>query len=172
MSCIDRAFSSSEWLLDFPHVKLLQLKRELSDHCPLLLGSESVQWGLKPFRVLDCCVWILLSVFYCKMYGDICTPEHHRFKVVEKLSSLRIKLRKWNATTFGNLESKLKNTELRTITLESFNETRVLDDSEKDGLHFLNSELWPLSRKLESLRCQKSLTNWCKLEDFLFSRHL
>jgi len=93
-------------------------------------------------------------------------------KWLRNLSSLRIKLRKWNATTFGNLESKLKNTELRTITLESFNETRVLDDSEKDGLHFLNSELWPLSRKLESLRCQKSLTNWCKLEDFLFSRHL
>lgn len=109
-------------------------------------------------------VWILLSVFHCKIYGNICTPEHHRFKVVEKFSSLRIKLRKWNATTFGNVESKLKNTELRTITLESFNETRVLDDTEKDELHFLNSELWPLSRKLESLRC--------KLEYFLFSRHL
>ncbi|KAJ6860734.1 hypothetical protein NC651_036963 [Populus alba x Populus x berolinensis] len=46
----------------------------------------------------------LQPVFYRKIYGNICTPEHHRFKVVEKLSSPRIKLRKWNATTFGNLE--------------------------------------------------------------------
>ena len=38
----------------FYFVKFLIFLINFSDHCPILLISKNVDWGPKPFRMLDC----------------------------------------------------------------------------------------------------------------------
>ena len=53
-SKLDRAFVSSEWLSKWPGSVQTPLARNFSDHCPILLRSKTIDWGPKPFRLLDC----------------------------------------------------------------------------------------------------------------------
>ena len=53
-SRLDRILVSDEWLIKWQGSTQFVLERNFSDHCPILLRSTSVDWGLKPFRVLDC----------------------------------------------------------------------------------------------------------------------
>ena len=53
-SRLDRILVSDEWLIKCQGSTQFVLERNFSDHCPILLRSTSVDWGLKPFRVLDC----------------------------------------------------------------------------------------------------------------------
>ena len=53
-SKLDKAFVSSEWLTKWPASSQFVLERNFSDHYPVLFKSKNVDWGAKPFRVLDC----------------------------------------------------------------------------------------------------------------------
>ncbi|KAJ4823008.1 hypothetical protein Tsubulata_000381 [Turnera subulata] len=53
-SRIDRAFAQPEWSLWFKSLKLQAGKRGLSDHWPLILAQDKIDWGFKPFRFMDC----------------------------------------------------------------------------------------------------------------------
>ena len=44
-----------EWLDVWSKSKQLVLNKSVSDHCTLVLKTTSVDWGSKPFRILD--VW-------------------------------------------------------------------------------------------------------------------
>ena len=52
-SKLDRFFVSHEWLNKWPGCTQFILDRNFSDHCPILLRSKNIDWGPKPFRVLD-----------------------------------------------------------------------------------------------------------------------
>ena len=53
MSKLDRFFISDNWLTLWPDTTQFVLDRDFSDHCPILLRSKSVDWGPKPFKVMD-----------------------------------------------------------------------------------------------------------------------
>ena len=53
-SKLDNFFVSHEWLTKWPGCTQLILDRNFSDHCPILLRSKNIDWGSKPFGVLDC----------------------------------------------------------------------------------------------------------------------
>ena len=42
-----------QWLKNNLTLKLSAIKCSLSDHIPLLVKSEEVNWGAKPFRSID-----------------------------------------------------------------------------------------------------------------------
>lgn len=55
-SRLDRFLVSADWLNKWKDTSQFILQRNFSDHCPLLLRSSNVDWGPKPFWVLDC--WV------------------------------------------------------------------------------------------------------------------
>ncbi|KHN11878.1 hypothetical protein glysoja_041393, partial [Glycine soja] len=53
MSRLDRFLLSDEWFLQWPDSTQFVLDRDFSDHCPILLKSKNIDWGPKPFKVMD-----------------------------------------------------------------------------------------------------------------------
>lgn len=52
-SKLDRCLCTSDWIVQFPELRLVGLQRGPSDHNPILLTLENaVNWGPKPFRLL------------------------------------------------------------------------------------------------------------------------
>ena len=54
-SRLDRALISPEWRDTWAESVQFTLSRNFSDHCPILLKANNVDWGPKPFRILNCC---------------------------------------------------------------------------------------------------------------------
>jgi exonuclease III len=50
MSRLDRVLVSEKWWEDCGAVSLWGLKRDVSDHCPLIVRYDGHDWGPKPFR--------------------------------------------------------------------------------------------------------------------------
>ena len=59
-SRLDRCLVSEQWLVKWPDSSQQVLHRDYSDHCPILLKTDMVDWGPKPFRVMDC--WLKIKV--------------------------------------------------------------------------------------------------------------
>ncbi|XVF10195.1 hypothetical protein REPUB_Repub07fG0161800 [Reevesia pubescens] len=53
-SRLNRVLVSINWTLKFTDLCLRGLKRIVFDHVPLLLCSELIDWGLRPFKFLNC----------------------------------------------------------------------------------------------------------------------
>ena len=53
-SRLDRFLISHEWLEKWPNSIQTALARNFSDHCPIVLRSNEIDWGPKPFRIIDC----------------------------------------------------------------------------------------------------------------------
>jgi len=66
-SKLDRVLVSPEWLSKWPESFQSTLPRNFSNHCPVLFRSKSIDWGPKPFRILDC--WLYDKSFE-KMVKD------------------------------------------------------------------------------------------------------
>ncbi|KHN37510.1 Transposon TX1 putative 149 kDa protein, partial [Glycine soja] len=52
-SKLDRVLVSDGWLAKWPDSSQLNLERNYSDHCPIILKSKSIDWGPNPFKVFD-----------------------------------------------------------------------------------------------------------------------
>jgi len=52
-SRIDRVLVSEDWLWLWPMSKQYVLRREVSDHCAIVVKSVEKDWGPKPFRTID-----------------------------------------------------------------------------------------------------------------------
>jgi exonuclease III len=61
MSRIDRVLMSEDWLDLWPNPSLWVLPRSISDHCPLVVRYNNVDWGPRPFRFNN--HWLLHKVF-------------------------------------------------------------------------------------------------------------
>nr|KYP52746.1 hypothetical protein KK1_025491 [Cajanus cajan] len=120
MSRLDRFLVSDGWLaawsntvqwgLEIAWSNTVQwgLERGVFDHCAVLLKNEEVNWGPKPFRVLDC--WrndVRYKAFVKSQWREIVVSGRAVFVLKEKLKNLKIKLRTWNKDTFGDLDRKI-----------------------------------------------------------------
>lgn len=52
-SRLDRFLLSSEWLVSWPDLMQLGLKRKVSDHVAIILKEEVKDWGPKPFKFMN-----------------------------------------------------------------------------------------------------------------------
>jgi len=52
-SRLDRFLVSDQWVSLWPDTSQHVLQRDYSDHCPIILKTKMVDWGPKPFRVVD-----------------------------------------------------------------------------------------------------------------------
>lgn len=96
-SKLDRFFVSNSWISKWSGSTQFTLNRNFSDHCPIMLRSTNVDWGPKPFRVLDC--WLKNKTFE-NLVKDIWTNTHVRgwggYSLKEKIKRLRERMKQWN----------------------------------------------------------------------------
>ncbi|XP_057734785.1 uncharacterized protein LOC130950290 [Arachis stenosperma] len=106
-SRIDRVFVDCEWQEVTKDLCLKGLNRALSDHCPLLLASEDLNWGSKPFRTMD--AWLLHGNFVNKV-GE----EWRKLvggQILEKFKAIKMPLRVWNKERFGYIDYNIQKVE-------------------------------------------------------------
>ncbi|XP_050221610.1 uncharacterized protein LOC126671844 [Mercurialis annua] len=158
-SRIDRCFISADILVEWPNCFLSALPRNYSDHTPLLFRSAvNTDWGPKPFRSIN--AWWEHSDFESFVANSW---EHISVTVqgdlVNRLRALRSLIKDWNINVFGNLNNKLDDIHHSIHLLEASADFSNLSDVDRDGLAFLHSESYRVSKQLESLWHQKSRGN-------------
>ena len=165
-SKLDRIFVSPEWISKWPGSFQHTLHRNFSDHCPVLLTSKSVDWGPKPFRILDC--WLSDNSFK-KLVKDSWTSNHLRgwggYVLKQKIKTLKDKIKVWNREQFGNTFKKYKKIEDDLNKLEEESDDRQLDHNELIVRKQLQQALWEAAQAHESLLRQKARSKWIKEGD-------
>ena len=71
MSRLDRFLLSDEWLSQWPDTTQFVLDRDFSDHCPILLRSRIIDWGPKPFKIMDWWLKDRLSEYGVSQMGQL-----------------------------------------------------------------------------------------------------
>lgn len=109
MSRLDRFLLSEEWINLWGFGAQWIGKRDVSDHCPIMLKGKHTNWGPKPFRFNNC--WLQHPGF--KKFVVNCWSNFriegwkiHGFK--EKLRRLKECLKVWNIEVYGNLDTRIK----------------------------------------------------------------
>lgn len=126
-SKLDRFLVSHDWLNRWPGCTQFILDRNFSDHCPILLKSKTVDWGPKPFRVLDC--W-LKDKSFDKVVSDCWMNLQPRgwggYALKEKIKKLKERLKTWNREQFGDTYKKVQRLESELNRLEDLSTTSQL----------------------------------------------
>lgn len=58
---IDKVLVSMEWFAVWPRSTQFVLERNVSDHCLIVVKTKLIDWGPRPFKVLDC--WFEDKIF-------------------------------------------------------------------------------------------------------------
>ncbi|MCI39337.1 putative transposon TX1 protein, partial [Trifolium medium] len=97
MSRLDRVLVSDNWLVEWGAVSLWGLKRDVSDHCPIIVRYDDHDWGPKPFRFNN--HWLLNNSFVKvveKEWASYQVSGWSGYVLKEKMKKLKVALRKWN----------------------------------------------------------------------------
>ncbi|XP_068466212.1 uncharacterized protein [Phaseolus vulgaris] len=108
-SRLDRVLVSEDWMQLWPLCKQYVQRREVSDHCALVVKVVDKDWGPKPFRTID--AWLVEKGFMEMVkdrWSDYYVQGSSFMKVKEKMKRLKGDLKVWNRDTFGNLETSKK----------------------------------------------------------------
>lgn len=127
----------------------------------MLLRSKFVDWGPKPFRILDC--WLSDKSF--KSTVKDCWQSHQQIGwggsvLKEKLKRLKTRLKRWNREQFRDTFKRYKEVEDELNSLEASLSHRQLSDREMSLRRQLQEDLWVAAQHHESLLRQKSRARW------------
>ena len=107
-SKLDRMFVSAEWFTKWPASTQYILDKNFLDHHPVLFNSKNVDWGPKPFRILDC--W-LKDKSFGKIVNECWTQTQQSgwggIALKEKIKRLKERLKLWNKEQFGDTLKKV-----------------------------------------------------------------
>ena len=145
-SKLDRALCCQDWITKFPNLNLCGLKRNFSNHHPLLLSLESPNnWGSKPFRCYD--AWFLdpkLKAFLTNEWRNIPNESLHN-----KLKALKAPIKAWKKENFDHMDNKIEEFEAVIHDLDRISDTRDFNVLERARLNAANSFLnqWLIKRE-------------------------
>jgi len=142
-SRIDRVLVSEEWLQRWPMSKQYVQRREVSDHCALMIKCIDKDWGPKPFRTID--AWFLERGFSGMVEGKwrSCEAQGNVIKVLkEKFKLLKVDLKAWNKDVFENLNSTKQSLLQDIVNLDCQDSRGCLDESQRKLRSDLVRRLW------------------------------
>jgi len=165
-SKLDRVLVTEKWLQIWPMCKQYVQRREVSDHCALVVKSVDKDWGLRPFRTID--TWHMERGFN-GMVKEMCqsyvVQGNEIAKLKDKLKMLKGDLKVWNRDVLGNLHTKKRDIMQE---IENLDCQDVYDDPlESVRLERLElmSRLREIDSKIDSLISLKARMNWLKYGD-------
>ncbi|GKV41666.1 hypothetical protein SLEP1_g49166 [Rubroshorea leprosula] len=166
MSRLDRVLMNVEMYSMSAEWVQQGLKRNISDHCAIVLKTRTVDWGPRPFRVLD--AWQLHPNFKKVIEEKWSTMEVDGFagyKCKQKLKKLKEFLKGWNRDVFGDMEAQYEQAVKKVEHVDLKNEDFDLDEFEilhrQEGFQ----NMWDILRKREVMWRQKSRSNWVREGD-------
>jgi len=152
MRRLDCFLLSEDWCSIWPNMMQHALNRDLSDHCPILLSMDEVNWGSRPRRRLKC--WGDLPG-YKQFVRDNLLSYHIEgwggYVLKEKLKLIRGSLNTWHHNHTQNLEGRLRNVQDRISFLDAKGEEDDLLLEEIEELHSLSVDFRSLSRIVEQV---------------------
>ncbi|GKV05619.1 hypothetical protein SLEP1_g17606 [Rubroshorea leprosula] len=166
MSRIDRFLLSEGWLNKWGDAKQWGLNRTVSDHCPILLKQQVVDWGPKPFKFFDS--WLeqegcreLIKETWSK--ADIQGWAGYRIK--EKLKLIKEALRKWSKDFAPEIDNKINTATTEIAQIDLKGEAVQLSEEEIKKRREAFLALWDSIKHRESMLQQKSRKTWLRLGD-------
>ncbi|XP_057449057.1 uncharacterized protein LOC130740454 [Lotus japonicus] len=165
-SRLDRFFVSSDWASSCAIGEQRVLSRDFSDHCPVLFHTSNLNWGPKPFKVLNC--WFSdprFAKFVSKEWESFCFSGTGAFVLKEKLKRIKACLRTWNSEVFGDIQRNSKEILRKIQSLDEKLEEVGLSMEEQNQRRTWQAEYWRLAKSNESLLQQKSRCNWIREGD-------
>lgn len=147
-SRLDRILTSKDWY-SLGNWTVQALDRVTSDHKPLCLSTNLVDWGPKPFKFFNC--WLEEPNFVENLKHSWSSCNLSGF--TNKFRHLRKVARTWNEKQFGGIDSRIK---------ELIESQKQCDEGQTQ--HMENKEVQVQLDKLlnvkVSILCQKARLNW------------
>lgn len=161
MSRLDRILLSEDWINRWRVTSQWVVRRDVSDHCPIILKMGNQEWGPKPFRFNNC--WLSHPRFeklVVDSWGKEVKEGWKAITLKEKLKALKLEIKNWNMQTYGNIDNKIIELERAIGELDVKSEEVPLSVSELKQRKDLFAELWQKLKDKESLFKQKSWQRW------------
>ncbi|XP_058092718.1 uncharacterized protein LOC131239172 [Magnolia sinica] len=105
LSRLDRFLLSPDWLETYPSTSQTTLPRSTSDHCLIMLSSEDLNWGPKPFRFESS--WLNYDGFFqlvSDWWGSFQVEGYAGYNLCTKLRRLKTELKRWNKDVLSKRE--------------------------------------------------------------------
>ncbi|VFQ92434.1 unnamed protein product [Cuscuta campestris] len=162
---LDRVLLNLDTMASFEDLALTHLPRANSDHKPLLLFClDTPPYGAKPFKFLN--AWTQHDSFLATIQASwSSTPTIGGMRgLVLKLKTLKLALKDWNSSHFGNIFLKLKEAE---EIASKAQETYELDPSDLncEGAQLANAQLVQAVNREVSYWKQKENVKWLEKGD-------
>ena len=113
-SRLDRAMYNTK-CNDVGSWSLQALHRKSSDHRPIFLSSNKNDWGPRPFKFFHC--WLQNEDFVQKL-GKV-WKDHPNSSLNQRFRALRQYARRWNSSSNGNVDAKIKSLEIEQLEADS-----------------------------------------------------
>jgi hypothetical protein len=166
MSRIDRVLVSHDWLDYWANPSLWVLSRTVSDHFPLVVRYNCVDWGPRPFRLNN--HWLLHKDFQELVEGFWRNSNFTgwmAYVLKEKLKGLKNHIKECSREQYGQADTKIAKLVLDINVMDVRSEGDGLSDGDVELRKNLFAQFWHLKKSKESVLAQRSRTRWLKEGD-------
>ncbi|GKV32990.1 hypothetical protein SLEP1_g41549 [Rubroshorea leprosula] len=166
MSRLDRFLLSEEWCEKWDDMKQWGLKRTISDHCPILMKNQIVDWGPKPFRFFD--MWLEnpeCKELMTKTWNSTVVSGWHGFQLKEKLKATKIVLKEWSKNKASEIDLKINMCKEDIAAIDLKGEEAAINEQEVQLRRNSFLDLWKLQNMKESMWRQKARKTWIRNGD-------
>ncbi|KAL5166140.1 Phosphatidylinositol/phosphatidylcholine transfer protein SFH9 [Glycine soja] len=143
-----------------------RLDRDFSYHCPILLKSKNIDWGPKPFKVMD---WWLKDKGFQQLvqqqWGNYHPPRWGGYVLNHKIKLLKQCIKQWSLTNGEANARKVIMIKKELNALENDINDRPLSQVEVTLKKSLQVQLWEAAYAYESMLRQKARVKWLKEGD-------
>jgi hypothetical protein len=163
MSKLDRVLLLEGWLDSWPNPVVWALPIDVSDHCPIVLWYNDVDWGPLPFRFKK----ILLEdsdfkKLVTKVWAEQQVTGWMGYILKERLKGLKEAIKKWNSEVYGVVDSKIQKLRADIEDMDLRSERVGISDEEVLLRKGRFKELWKLLKSKDAISFQKSRNKWLK----------